>query len=337
LYRSKLNGKDKPERATPSEMAGTHDYDVSPNGKFAIHTFSNANTRPGHETIALPKHQALNESESIRSKLSTLQQPPTVEFFKVKTGDGVEMDGWMAKPKNFDPQKKYPVVFYVYTEPWGSTVRDRYGVGRHRLSTDDMFPDGYIYISVDNRGTPVPKGRAWRKSIYRKIGLLNIRDQAMAAKEILKWPFVDTERIAVWGWSGGGTATLNLMFQYPEIYKTGIAIAAVSLQLTYDNIYQERYMGLPQENVEDFINGSPITYAKNLQGNLLYIHGTGDDNVHYQNAEMLVNELVKHNKQFQFMVYPNRSHSISEGEGTSLHLSTLFTSFLKKHCPPGAK
>jgi dipeptidyl-peptidase 4 len=200
-----------------------------------------------------------------------------------------------------------------------------------------MAKDGYIYITVDNRGTPAPKGAAWRKSIYRKIGVLNIDDQALAAKEILKWPFVDASRVAVWGWSGGGSATLGLMFRYPEIYKTGIAVAAVANQLTYDNIYQERYMGLPEENREDFIKGSPITYAKNLQGNLLYIHGTGDDNVHYANAEMLINELVKHNKQFQFMAYPNRTHGISEGEGTGLHLSTLYTEYLKKHVPPGPR
>jgi dipeptidyl-peptidase 4 len=143
--------------------------------------------------------------------------------------------------------------------------------------------------------------------------------------------------VAVWGWSGGGTATLNLLFQYPDIYKTGIAIAAVANQLTYDNIYQERYMGIPQENKQDFIDGSPLKHAKNLRGNLLYIHGTGDDNVHYQNAEMLINELIKHNKQFQVMPYPNRTHSINEGEGTSEHLHTLFTQYLKAHCVPGGR
>jgi len=216
-------------------------------------------------------------------------------------------------------------------------VHDTYGVSNNFLFNGDLADEGYIYVSIDNRGTPAPKGRAWRKSIYKKIGLVNIRDQAMAAKEILKWPFVDSSRIAVWGWSGGGSATLNLLFQYPEIYKTGIAVAAVANQLTYDNLYQERYMGLPQENLEDFIKGSPITYAKNLQGNLLYIHGTGDDNVHYANAEMLVNELIKHGKQFQFMPYPNRTHSISEGAGTFQHLSTLYSNYLRTHCPPGER
>lgn len=337
LYKIRLDGKGKAELVTPSALAGTHDYSISPTGTFATHNFNNSFTKPVNELIALPKHTALNEKESIQAKLPAATQPKTVEFFKVKTEEGIEMDGWMVKPTNFDATKKYPVVFYVYTEPWGANVHDTYGVADNHLFTGDMAEEGYIYMSIDNRGTPAPKGRAWRKSVYRKIGLLNIKDQALAAKEILKWPFVDADRIAVWGWSGGGSATLNLMFQYPEIYKTGIAVAAVANQLTYDNMYQERYMGLPQENLQDFIAGSPITYAKNLQGNLLYIHGTGDDNVHYANAEMLVNELVKHGKQFQFMAYPNRTHGISEGEGTSEHLATLYSNYLRQHCPPGPR
>lgn len=337
LYRTKLNGKGTPELISPASLKGTHDYSFSGNGKYASHTFSNNYTMPSREFITVSDHKPLIEKDGILSRLDTLQGIQTTEFFKITTEDNIEMDGWMVKPKNFDPSKKYPVVFYVYSEPASANVIDAYGAGQNRLYNGDMAEDGYIYITIDNRGTPVPKGRAWRKSIYRKIGQLNINDQAMAAKEILKWDFVDPERIAVWGWSGGGTATLNLMFQYPEIYKTGIAIAAVANQLTYDNIYQERFMGLPQENLEDFVNGSPVTHAKNLQGNLLYIHGTGDDNVHYQNAEMLVNELIKYNKQFQFMPYPNRTHSISEGEGTSEHLSTLFTNYLRMYCPPGGR
>jgi dipeptidyl-peptidase-4 len=337
LYRTKLNGKGKPELLSPSELKGSHDYSFSGNGKYAAHTFNNNFTIPSREFITVSDHKSLVEKDGILSRLDTLKETPTTEFFKIRTVDNVEMDGWMVKPKNFDPAKKYPVVFYVYTEPAGANVTDTYGVGINGLYSGDMREDGYIYMSIDNRGTPVPKGRAWRKAIYRKIGQVNIHDQAMAAKEILKWDFVDTSRIAVWGWSGGGTATLNLMFQYPDIYKTGIAVAAVGNALTYDNIYQERFMGLPQENMEDFVNGSPITYAKNLKGNLLYIHGTGDDNVHYQNAEMLINELVKYNKQFQLMAYPNRTHGISEGDGTSEHLSTLFTNYLRMYCPPGGR
>ena len=337
LYRTKLDGSGKLELVSSPSLKGTHDYNFSTNGKYASHSFSNHFTKPSSEMISVANQKPINEKTSITAKLSELQEKPTTEFFRITTKDGVELDGWMVKPKNFDATKKYPVVFYVYTEPAATTVTDSYGSGQNYLYNGDMAEDGYIYISLDNRGTPAQKGREWRKSIYRKIGRINIQDQAMAATEILKWNFVDTERVAVWGWSGGGTATLNLLFQYPEIYKTGIAIAAVGNQLTYDNIYQERFMGLPQENKDDFINGSPITYAKNLKGNLLYIHGTGDDNVHYQNAEILINELVKYNKQFQIMPYPNRSHSIDEGEGTSEHLSTLYTSYLRLHCPPGAK
>jgi dipeptidyl-peptidase 4 len=337
LYRIKLDGKGKAEQVSPASQQGTHNYRVSPDAKFAFHTFSNYYTQPANEWITLADHKGINGENKVNDAVTKADKSKSnVEFFKVKTAEGIEMDAWRTKPANFDPAKKYPVVFYVYTEPWGQNVKDEWGVADNFLYHGDMAKDGYVYISIDNRGTPVPKGRQWRKCVYRKIGLINISDQAMAAKEILKWPWIDSTRVGVWGWSGGGSATLNLMFQYPEIYKTGIAVAAVANQLTYDNIYQERYMGLPQENKQDFVKGSPVTYAKNLKGNLLYIHGTGDDNVHYSNAEMLINELVKYNKQFQLMAYPNRTHGISEGEGTFQHLSTMFTNYLRQYCPPGA-
>lgn len=334
LYKIKLSGG-KAERLTPAKEAGTHEYDVSPNGKVAFHSWSSASVAPKQDVVLLPDYKVVAGSERSRDVKATVKP----EFFKVKTVDGVTMDGWMVKPKNFNPKKKYPIVFMVYGEPASQTVTDTWGTGRNRLYNGDMAEDGYIYCSVENRGAPSPKGREWRRAIYKNIGRLNIRDQAMATKEILKNPWVDTSRVAVWGWSGGGSSTLNLLFQHPEIYKTGIAIAAVGNQLSYDNIYQERYMGVPttEAGKEPFIKGSPVTYAENLRGNLLYIHGTGDDNVHYQNAELLINALIKHNRQFEMMAYPNRTHSISEGEGTSKHLSTLYTKYLKEHCPPGAR
>jgi dipeptidyl-peptidase 4 len=339
LYRVKTNGNTTAERLTPANQVGTHGYQISPDGKYALHTFSNYFTERQREWITLPDHKPLQPKDGIDSKISSKPgKDNRVEFFQVTTVDGVTMDGWLSKPKNFDPNKKYPIVYYVYSEPAGATVKDAYGVAENGLYNGDMGEDGYIYCSLDGRGTPAPKGSAWRKAIYRKIGVVNIRDQAMGAMEMFKkWSFIDTSRVAVWGWSGGGSATLNLLFQYPDIYKTGIAVAAVANQLCYDNIYQERYMGIPQENRADFIAGSPITHAKNLRGNLLYIHGTGDDNVHYQNAEMLINELVKYNRQFQFMPYPNRSHGIYEGDGTTEHLSTLYTAYLRRNCPPGGR
>lgn len=337
LYKVSLNGKGTPERISPSSESGTHTYEISPDAQYALHGFSNHYFRNQQEVVKLASHKS-GEGEAINKTLMTSRFANNQEFFNVTTQDGVTMTGWMARPNNFDSTKKYPVVFYVYGEPAGGTTLDQYGAGYNHLYNGDMAADGYIYISMDNRGTPLPKGRTWRKSIYRKVGILNARDQAMGAKELFReHSYMDTSRVAVWGWSGGGSMTLNLLFQYPEIYKTGIAIAAVGNQLTYDNIYQERYMGLPQENREDFVKGSPITYAKNLRGNLLYVHGTGDDNVHYQNAEMLLNELIKNNKVFQFMAYPNRTHGISEGEGTRRHLANLYTTYLKEHCAPGAR
>lgn len=339
LYRAPLDGKGEVKLLSPADQQGTHNYEISPYGRFATHSFSNARMAPMNELITLPDHKPIDPNNSISQTMMRIRPASMdIEFFRVKTEEGVEVDAWMVKPNNFDPSKKYPIVFTVYGEAAGSTVKDSYGTGRNRLYSGSMQADGYIYASMDNRGTPSPKGSAWRKAIYRNIGTINIRDMAGAATAMFqKFPFIDTSRVAVHGWSGGGSSTLNLLFQYPKIFKTGIAVAAVANQLTYDNIYQERYMGIPQENEADFIKGSPVTHAKNLVGNLLYIHGTGDDNVHYQNAEMLVNQLIKHNKVFQFMPYPNRTHSISEGEGTSRHLNTLFTDFLKKNCPPGAR
>jgi dipeptidyl-peptidase-4 len=247
----------------------------------------------------------------------------------VALADGTELDGWCLKPPDFDPTQQYPLLFYVYGEPASQTVVDKWGEKRylwHRLLTQQ----GYVVISVDNRGTPAPRGRVWRKSVYREVGIRTTADQAAAAQVILKErPYLDPQRVGVWGWSGGGSMTLNLLFQYPDIYKTGISIAPVSDQRLYDTIYQERYMGTPDDNEAGFRDGSPITFAQQLKGNLLLIHGTGDDNVHYQGTELLINELIKHNKQFTMMAYPNRSHSIKEGDNTSRHLYTLMSHYLQ--------
>ncbi|MEO8821964.1 MAG: DPP IV N-terminal domain-containing protein [Ginsengibacter sp.] len=338
LFRTKLNGTGKLELLSPSDEVGTHDYNISPGAQYAVHSFSNYKTYPASEWVSLPDGKPLDESKSIANNLK-MDENSNVKYFKVTTEDNITLDGWMVYPDNFDSTKKYPVVFFVYGEPGSSTINDRYGAqdNVYGLYHGDMSKDGYFQVSVDNRGTPSLRGAAWRRSIHGELGRINIHDQAMAAKKILEKPWFDKDRVAVYGWSGGGSSTLNLMFQFPEIYKTGIAIAAVTNLLFYDNIYEERYMGLIPENEENYILGSPIHYAKNLRGNLLFIHGTGDDNVQYDNAEALLNELIKNNKQFQFMPYPNRTHAISEGEGTRKHLSTLYTDYLRKHCAPGAR
>ena len=338
LYTVKLDGNSTAERMSPPGEEGTHTYEISPNGKFARHSFSNYYTPPMAEWVTLPDHKPFKEGDDMVKKIKKEnKEKSNIAFFQVTTEEGVTMDGWRILPNNFDSTKKYPVVFYVYGEPASTTVDDSYGAAGNFLYDGDIAADGYVQVSLDNRGTPSPKGREWRKSIYKKIGQLNIRDQALGAKEVMKWNYIDTTRVAVWGWSGGGSSTLNLMFQYPDEYQTGISIAPVTSSLLYDNIYTERYMGLPQENMSDYEKGAALTYAKNLKGNLLFMHGTGDDNVHYQNIEKLVNELVKNGKMFQMMSYPNRTHNISEGEGTFQHLGKMYSKFLRANCPPGGR
>jgi dipeptidyl-peptidase-4 len=333
LWRTRLDGQGKAERITPVAQPGTHSYDISPSAQWAFHTCSAFGVPPTTELVRLPKHsfvRMLADNHELRAKVDVLKKAPG-EFFRVDIGDGIELDCSCLRPPDFDPQKRYPLLIYVYGEPAGQTVIDRWEGNRflwHLMLTQQ----GCIVASIDNRGTPAPRGRAWRKSIYRQIGILASADQAAAVKALLqKWPYVDPGRVGVWGWSGGGSMTLNAMFRYPDLYKTGIAVAFVSDQRFYDTIYQERYMGLPKDNEEGFKNGSPITFASQLKGNLLIIHGTGDDNVHYQSFEKLVNELVAHRKRFTMMAYPNRSHGIYEGKNTAIHLYKLMTAYLKKN------
>jgi len=286
--------------------------------------------------IDIPDHRPvrqLAENAAMRERVEELEVRPA-EFIQVDIGDGIVLDGWVIKPPGFDATKRYPVLIYVYGEPAGQTVLDRWGSGNY-LWHQMLAQRGYVVMSFDNRGTPAPKGRAWRKVVYRQIGSLASKEQAAAARVIQGWPYVDPKRIAIWGWSGGGSMTLNQMFRYPDIYQVGMSVAPVSDQHFYDTIYQERYMGLPQDNEEDYRRGSPVTYAGGLKGKLLVVHESGDDNVHYKSTEVLVNALIAAKKQFTMMEYPNRRHDISQGENTTRHLYELLTRFLEENLPAG--
>ena len=331
LYSVSLDGKGKAKRITPKSIDGLNRYSIAPKGNYALH-FHNAVLQPMTvDLVRLPDHQTLRTLVTNERFEATFQalDLPEVEFVEVNTPSGQNIDIRIIKPTDFDPTQKYPVLFHVYGEPWSQMATDTF-IGMWNIMLAQM---GYVVVDLDNRGTPCLKGSEWRKSIYRKVGVLNILDQAEAAQEVLKIPYMDAGRTAVWGWSGGGSSTLNLMFQYPEVFGTGIAVAPVSDFRIYDNIYQERYMGLPQENPEDYEAGAAVTHAKNLEGNLLIVHGTGDDNVHYQSLELVANALIKHNKPFDMMAYPNRSHGIYEGKNTRRHLYTLMTRYLTEHVP----
>lgn len=346
LYRTSLTGPtakrrggkgaaaSQPVRVT-QDLPGTHNYTFSPNGRWAEHSFSSHLYMPVTEWLEMPANKPLDPKTAIAQHLRPTPEAGQTTFFQLTTADGVTMDGWMIKPKDFDSTKKYPVIFYTYSEPAGASVNDVANVGGR--SSFFNVDSGYIFVSVEGRGTPVPKGRAWRKAAYKSIGWTNVNDQAAAAREVLKWHFTDPSRVAVFGSSGGGSTTQNLLFRYPDIYKVGLASAGVPNQLIYNTIYEERFMGVLPENRDVYIKCSPITYAKNLQGHLLILHGTGDHNVNYQGEEMLLNELIKYNRQFKFMPYPNRTHGITEGEGTILHKTTMMAEFLHMWCPPGGR
>jgi len=335
LYRVSLKGS-APERVTPAGAPGTHTYSISADAQWAVHTYSTFTRPPVTTLVHLPDHKVVKtfaDNVSLKKKLDALRKCST-EFFRVDIGDNTVLDGWCIKPAGFDAGKKYPVLFHVYGEPAGQTVLDRWG-GRGFLWHSMLAQQGYLVMSVDNRGTPAPRGRAWRKSIYRQIGILASADQAAAVRTLLKQrPYMDPTRIAVWGWSGGGSMSLNAIFRYPDLYQTALAVAPVPNQRHYDTIYQERYMGLPADNVEGYRKGSPIHFAQQLKGNLLIVHGTGDDNCHYLGVETLIDELITHNKQFTMLAYPNRSHSIDEGRNTTRHLYEALTRFLRTHTPP---
>jgi dipeptidyl-peptidase-4 len=335
LYSTRLDGDGSVRRLTPNDRPGTHRYNISPDGRWAIHTWSSFQSPPKTEIVALPDHRSVRmlvDNAELASKVRPLIEP-AVEFLKVPVDDGVVLDGYMLKPKTFDDGRKYPVVVFVYGEPAGVMVNDAWG-GVNMLFLRAIADQGYVVTCFDNRGTPALKGTAWRKVVYGSVGELSSREQAAAIRALASQrQYLDPTRVAIWGWSGGGSNTLNAMFRYPDVYKVGVSVAPVPDQRLYDTIYQERYMGLPADNERGYRAGSPIHFAEGLRGKLLIVHGTGDDNVHYQGTERLVNRLIELKKPFDMMVYPNRSHSISEGEGTSLHVYSLIARYILEHLP----
>ena len=335
LYRSRLDGSET-GRVTPKDQPGTHTYNISPDCRWAFHSVSTFDSPGQSDLVSLPDHKVVlvvNDHAAEKAKVGPLVAGRT-EMVHIPVGHDTIIDGWLIKPSHFDPTRKYPIIINVYGEPAGSTVNDSWG-GGHLLMLG-LADDGYLIASFDNSGTPAPKGTHWRKVIYGSVGVLASDEQAAALRGLAAThPYVDLTRVGVYGWSGGGSMTLNLMFRYPDLYSVGVAGAPVADQALYDTIYQERYMGLPADNAKGYHDGSPISFAEGLKGKLLIIHGTGDDNVHFQGTERLLNRLIALNKQFHFMEYPNRRHGVQASD--PVHLDTLRYSFFEEYLPPGPR
>jgi dipeptidyl-peptidase-4 len=332
-------GAAAPERVTPSDWGGTHAYDVAPGGAFALHTASALERPPFVELVRLPDHAplaVLEKNAEVAARVADFAVQPT-EFFRLEIEPDVELDGWMMRPRRFDPSRRYPLLMHVYNEPSAVQANDVWR-GVRGLYHRALAEAGYVVVCVDSQGTPGPRGVAWRKSTYGRFGTVGAAQQAAAVRALVaRHRWLDPARVAVWGWSGGGTMTLNLMFRHPETYAVGMAVAPVPDIALYDSIYQERYTGLLPEDAAAYRENSPITYAEGLAGELLIVHGSGDDNVHMQGTERLIDRLIALGKPFEFMLYPNRSHALKEGPGTLHHVYAHLARYLVEHLPPGAR
>lgn len=328
LYRARLDGKGKPERVTPATFTGVNGYDIAPDGRHAWHTYHNFTTPPVVSLVTLPAHTVVRTvvaNERLKARVAQLRRG-TVEFTSIDIGGGVALSAWVMKPVDFDPSQQYPVLFHVYGGPGSQTVVDSWG-GPQYLWHTLLTQQGYAVVSVDNRGTGA-RGREWRKIIYGRMGVVEAEDQAAAARVVGRWNWVDSTRLGIWGWSYGGFMSLNGLFRFPDVYRAAVAVAPVTHWSLYDNIYTERYNGLPKDNKAGYDAGSPLSHVNGLRGSLLLVHGSGDDNVHYQNSELLVNKLVAANKPFTMMEYPNRNHGIFGGN-TRRHLFEMLTRYLQ--------
>ncbi|MBD2723066.1 S9 family peptidase [Hymenobacter armeniacus] len=329
LYRINLQGTGKKRI---SEAGGGNDaVNMSPDTQYFLNTHS-SNGVPAVVSLRQGSTGNLVKTLEDNAKLrQTLTQYDLgkLEFITFKTSEGTELNASMLKPSNFDPGKKYPVLMYVYGGPGSQTVRDDTGAGiafTNYLWHQLLAEQGYIVLSVDNRGTGA-RGADFKKSTYANMGKLETIDQAEGAKYLATLPYVDKARIGIWGWSYGGYMTSLAMTKNADLFKMGIAVAPVTNWRYYDTVYTERFLKTPQENPGGYDDNSPVQFAQNLKGKFLLVHGTGDDNVHFQNSIAFVEALIKANKDYQTLYYPNRNHGIAGGN-TRLHLYRQMTNFV---------
>lgn len=320
-----MDGKGKKLLCTEK---GTYTVNMSRDFKYFIANFSNAR-QPLYVTLNESSGKlvkVLEDNAELKDRLDGFAVSPR-EFFQFNTVDGSPLNAYMIKPADFDPAKKYPVLMYVYGGPGSQNVTNAWG-GTRDFWHQYLSTEGYIVVCVDNRGTGA-RGRDFKHITYANLGKYETQDQIAGAKYLGTLPYVDASRIGIWGWSYGGYMSSLSLMMGADVFKTAIAVAPVTTWRYYDTIYTERYLQTPQGNAAGYDDYSPITHVNKLKGNLLLIHGTGDDNVHFQNAVDLTDALIKADKQFETMYYPNRNHGISGGN-TSWHLYSLMTDFIKR-------
>jgi len=339
LYRVSLEGLGEAQRISPKDQVGTHGYLFSPDAKWAIHTFSTLDSPPVHTLVEIDSHRvvsSLEDNQEIRERMKSIGTSPT-QFLKLDIGNGIVFDAWMIKPKDFDASRKYPIFIYVYGEPHAQTVLNEWGAAQidfHRVVAEL----GYVVVSIDNRGTPAPKGAAWRRSIFGSLGPLSTEEQEAGLQALAKQcPFVDLSRVGIWGWSGGGSNTLNAMFRKPNSYHVGIAVVPKPQPHLYNAWFQEIFMRDRDVNPEGYERSAPIHFAEGLQGKLLIMTGSGETNTHIQIIEGLVDKLIALGKPFDYMVYPNRDHGLREGDGTLVHVRMHILRYLLQNLPSGTK
>ena len=326
VYAVQLNGKNK---KTLTNKIGTNSATFSTNYKYFINQYSNANT-PYYFSLFDAKGnevRMLKDNSNLKNSLSeyALSQK---EFFNFKTTEGIDLNGWMMKPHNFDETKQYPVFMYLYGGPGSQQVTDSWG-GSNFLWYQMLTQQGYIVACVDNRGTGA-RGSEFKKCTYQQLGKLETEDQIEANRYLANLPYVDGSRIGIFGWSYGGYMSSLCLLKGADEFKMAIAVAPVTNWRYYDSIYTERYMRTPQENASGYDDNSPINHVEKLKGKYLLVHGSADDNVHYQNTMEMTNALVNANKQFDLFIYPNKNHGIYGGY-TRLHLFTKMTNFIKEN------
>lgn len=326
VYSINLNGNNK---QLLTKQVGTNSATFSPNFAFFINTFSSA-TMPAEYTLNDSKSgkllQKIANNQMLLDKLK-LYQLPKKEFFELKTEKGIVLNAWMIKPKDFDANKKYPMLMYQYSGPGSQQVNNEWN------SADDYWfmmlaQKGYIVTCVDGRGTGF-KGAEFKKVTQKQLGKFEVEDQIDAAKILGKYPFVDSTRIGIFGWSFGGFMASNCLFKGNDVFKMAIAVAPVTNWRFYDSVYTERYMQTPQENPNGYDENSPINYVNQLKGNFLLIHGSADDNVHLQNSMQMIEALIQANKQFDSQIYPDKNHGIYGGK-TRIQLYNKMTNFIKE-------